>query len=154
MPTFDYDMSGMAGARKAIHNLAEQIENPPAKMIHRLGEASLEDVDKRFMTRGYNTWPADSEETIKKKGQAMVLIDTGAMYNSARISGWTRNSITVDVPYGGKNHDPDVPRYHQSGTKHMPQRKIIEVTRKLNLALTDVLKKWVEDMIMAFGKGV
>ena len=154
MPTIEVDMSGFDGSRKALHNLASQINNPGEKLMRRLGESSLDDVDQRFMTRGYNTWAPDSESTIKKKGHGMVLIDSGVMYASAKMSKMTQNEVEIDVPVGGKKHDPMVPIYHQKGTKRMPQRKIIEVTPRLEKSLTDTLQKWVEDMIMAFGKAM
>jgi hypothetical protein len=122
--------------------------------MRRLGEVSLDDVTERFMDRGHGTWAPDSEETVKRKGNAMVLIDTGAMYASAEVFHPKKNTVGVIVPYGGRNHSPDVPKFHQYGTSKMPQRKIVEVTPQLNTSLMVAMQKWVDDMIMAFVKGI
>ena len=155
MTTIKVEIEGMQQFRKSINSLADQIQNPPAHLMRRLGETSIEDIDRRFMTAGYNTWPPLAHETVlRKHGNSFILIDTGAMFQSTRISGTEKNAVEVDVPYGGKHHDPDVPAIHQHGRGHVPQRKIIDVTPQLETALTDTLQKWVEDMVMAMGKAM
>lgn len=147
-------VTGLENVEKAVNNLAEKIASPDTHLMTRLGEAAIEDIDRRFMTRGYNTWPALKPATIARKHSDFVLIETGAMYASTKITALTRGSVTVGVPSGGKNHSPDVPGYHQHGTRHTPQRKIIEVTPRLMTALTDAVELWVQDMIKAFKKTV
>ena len=154
MPTIKIEIDGMQKFRKALNSLGDQIQNPPEKLMRRLGETSIEDIDQRFMTAGYGTWPPLAPSTIAKKGHGFILIDSGAMFQSSRISGMERNAVEVDVPYGGPEHNPDVPSIHQHGKGHIPQRKIIEVTPKLTQALTDTLTRWLMEMVMAFGKGM
>ena len=154
MPTISIEVNGLQSFRKSLHSLADEINNPPAHALHRIGEAGLEDIDQRFMTAGYNTWQPLAPETVAKKGNSFILIDSGAMFQSSRIVLTGKNSVQVDVPYGGRNHDPEVPARHQHGGKHLPQRKIIEVTPQLNKRLTDALMLWVLDMVKAFRRAM
>ena len=155
MPSIKIEIDGMERFHRSVNSLADQIVNPPAKLMRRLGETAIEDIDKRFMTAGYGTWPPLAPSTVAKKhGNSFILIDTGAMFQSTRISGTEKDAVEVDVPYGGAKHNPKVPGYHQHGTGRTPQRKIIDVTPQLESALTDSLETWVIDMAKAFGKGM
>lgn len=149
----EVNISGVEDVRKAVNNLAEKIENPERNLMIRVGDAVVDDIDERFMSRGYGTWPPLKPSTIaRKKGNAMVLIDTGAMYASTRIKNVTQNTVEVDVPFGGARHDPKVPYYHQKPGRR--QRKIIDITPALKAKLVAVVKKWVEDMAEAFNHGM
>ena len=145
---------GFEHIHNVLNSLASMIENPDEKCMQRLGAVVLDDIDKRFMTRGYGTWAPLSPRTIKRKGHDFVLIDTGIMFNSAQITKLTRGMVSVGVLQGGKNHNPDIPEYHQEGTKRMPQRKIIDVTPKLKEALVQETAHWVADMVKAAQKEV
>jgi phage gpG-like protein len=146
-------VTGLESTRRAFNNLAEKINNPDDKLMKRIGDTLLEDTDRRFKTRGYGTWPEDSPETVKRKGHGNVLIKTGAMMSSTKI---TRqgNTVKLTVPYGGKKRSPDVPEYHQEGTRRMPQRKIVAVTTQLTSALAATLTIWIRDVVAAFQKGI
>lgn len=154
MTTINIKVINLDNVQKALDNLTEKINNPPEQLMRRLGETAIEDIDQRFMTRGYGTWAPLKPSTIKRKGNSMVLIDTGAMLSSVNISKLTQDSVEVDVPFGGKTRNPKVPVFHQEGTKRMPQRKIIEVTPRLKQALASTLEKWVSDITKAFAKGM
>ncbi len=144
-------VKGLIECQKALNNLGDRIENPDINLMRRLADTTVDDIDTRFMTRGYGTWAPLAESTIQhKKGNQMVLIDTGAMMGSVTIKSIQPGSLVVTVPYGGGKHNPDVPTYHQKGTKKMPQRRIIEVTSKLKNALTSTVMIWISDMIKAF----
>ena len=154
MPDISISIENLQQVQFGLNNLAAQIQDPGEKLLNRLGETAIEDIDQRFMTRGYGTWPPLSPATIARKhGNAMVLIDTGAMFQSTRMNRMSEGQISVEVPYGGKDHDPDVPKKHQEGIG-VPQRKIIEVTPKLTEALNNTVGKWIIDMLMAFGKAM
>jgi hypothetical protein len=144
------EATNFENVHKSLHNLAEQISHPNEQIMRRLGETAMEDIEKRFMTRGYGTWPPLAPSTIKKKKDDFVLIETGAMFSSTKIEFGQPGQVTVSVPYGGKKHDPNVPKYQQLGTKRIPQRKIIDASPKLKAALVNTLVKWVDDMVKAF----
>lgn len=148
-------VEGLENTRRALNNLGEKIANPDVQLSRRLGEACLEDIDRRFNTRGYGTWPALKPSTIRRKKNSFVLVESGAMRSSPRITSLMSGHVTVEVPFGGKKHDPKVPGYHQNPKKsNLPQRRIVAVTPQLRTALTDALAKWLSDMIKAFGKSV
>ena len=154
METINIDVRGVGEAKKALNNLADKIVNPDGQLMRRLGDATMDDIEQRFMTRGYGTWKELSPSTIKaKRGNSMVLVDTGAMFSSLRpeISG---RSVRVVVPYGGAEHNTSVPGYHQEGTRRMPQRKIVDFTQKLAKALQDAFTTWLIDMFKASQKSV
>jgi hypothetical protein len=152
--TVNVDIKGLDDVRKVFNNLAEKIANPDAQIMRRLGDATMDDIEDRFMTRGYGTWAPLSPATIKaKKGNTMVLIDTGTMFASLKPEVQGRY-VRVLVPFGGKKRDPSVPGYHQQGTDRMPQRKIVEFTQKLAKSLETVVITWIVDMTKAFRKSV
>lgn len=138
--------------RKQMSSLADMIEKPGHKYMGRLGDAVLEDIDKRFMTRGYGTWKALAPATILHKKHDFVLVETGAMISSTTMTVLTDNQVSVDVPYGGKNRSPKVPYFHQHGTSRMPPRKLIEKTPQLNAALELAIIVWVKDMFLSLKK--
>ena len=142
--------TGFESAHKVLDNFASKLENPDEKLMKRLGGVVLEDIDRRFMTRGRNTWAPLSPRTISRKGHDSVLIDTGAMFASAQITSLNKGRVSVGVLHGGARHNPEVPGYHQNGTSRIPQRKIIDDTPILHLALIVEIKTWVSDMLAAF----
>ena len=151
--TINVKVAGLDQMKRSINNLAEKIEHPDDKFARRIGDALLEDTDRRFMTRGYGTWPENKPETVKRKGHGNVLIDSGAMMASTKVQR-IGNNIKLTVPYGGKNHDSDVPDYHQEGRGHLPKRKIVEATSRLASALVATYAVWLRDIAASFGKGL
>jgi hypothetical protein len=148
-------VEGLEQMAKALDNLAAKIENPDEKLMNRMGEAVIEDIDRRFMTRGYGTWPPLKKSTVKrKKGNDFVLVDTGDMFHASAITSISKGNVVVSVRHGGKDHDPEVPGYHQEGTLKMPKRKIVDAGPRLTKSLRDVIDKWLGDMAKAFMKEV
>ena len=147
-------VQNLDGAERVLNNLAEHIAHPDMQLMRRLGDVGLEDIDKRFMTRGYGTWPPLSPATVARKGNDFVLIDTGAMFQSVRVGKAIPGSVSIEVPYGGRRHDSKVPGYHQTGTSRMPQRKIVEVTPLLQNAIVQAALKWLDNMLRALTKAV
>ena len=145
----DSEMEGYEEAHRAFETLAQAIVNPGAKLMRRLGDAVVEDIDRRFNTRGYGTWPELKPATAKRKGNDFVLVETGAMRSSTIISSMGPTEVTVSVPYGGAKHDAKVPGYHQEGTSRMPERAITKETPQLDDALEKAATLWLEDMIKA-----
>lgn len=148
--TIHVTATGFEHVHKVLNNLASMIENPDEKLMQRLGAVVLDDIDTRFMTRGHGSWAPLKPQTVKRKGHDFVLIDSGAMFNSAKIKQLTKGMVSVGVMQGGRNHDPDVPGYHQEGTKRTPKRKIIEATPQLSQALRLETAKFYDDMIRGF----
>ncbi len=146
--------TGFDGVRKVLNNLSSKIQDPGEKLMQRLGAVVLDDIDMRFVTRGYGTWPPLNPQTIKRKGHDFVLIDSGTMFNSAKIKQLTRGMVSVGVLKGGKHHDADVPKYHQAGTSRMPKRKIIDVTPQLKQALLRETEVFYSDMVKGFAHEV
>ena len=154
MVAINIRVTGIENMKLAVNNLASKIQNPDDKLMRRIGDAMLEDTDRRFMSRGYGTWPPLKPETIKrKKGNSMVLIDSGVMMASTKVQR-VGNSMKLTVQDAGRKHDEDVPMYHQEGTKRMPRRKIVEATPQLTSLLAATLTIWIRDMIAAMGKKV
>ena len=152
MPTVKITATNLDNVQKALNNLGDMVQNPDEKLMRRLGDVGVEDTEQRFMTRGYNSWPALSPETVKHKHSDFVLIDSGAMFNSVTMQMLQPGVVVVKVPFGGKKHDSRVPEFHQEGTSKMPQRKIMAVTPQLTTALKSTLQLWVNDMVKAFRK--
>ena len=152
MDSINIKATGFDTIEKILNNLAVNISNPDEKLMKRLGGVVLGDIDQRFMTRGRGTWAPLSPRTIKRKGHDYVLIDSGAMFKSVTITELSRGKVAVGVLYAGKKHDPKVPGYHQAGApaRNLPQRKIVENTPLLQLALITETQLWVKEMIVAF----
>jgi len=150
MSTVNIHVKGLDEAKAAIKTLADCIHNLDDKLMKSLGDAMLDDVDKRFMTRGYGTWQPNSPATIRRKGHANVLIDTGTMMASTQYT-IKDSSVILTVPRGGRNRSPDVPPKHQSGDG-VPMRKIVEVTPQLMVGLKMAAAKWLRDLVLAYGK--
>jgi len=147
MAVIEVTLEGFENAQKVLNNLAEQIERPGQKVMDRLGEAVIDDIDNRFMTRGYGTWANLKPATWKRKKSGTILIETGEMFAGTRIDWTTDNDVSVSI---NKPSKPAVPGYHQTGTRHMVARPLVEVTPKLEKELVEVVHKWVEDMLRAF----
>jgi phage gpG-like protein len=141
-------VKNLENVRRAFNNLGDKIENPDTKLMQRLGDTVIEDIDQRFATRGYGTWKPLAPSTIQRKGHDNILIDTGTMMTSSRITELKDGVVKVTVPYGGKKDSPAVPGYHQNGTDRIPQRKIVEVTEKLTRALNKT-SNWVHEIVEA-----
>ncbi len=148
MISITVNATGLDKALSNLDGLAARI-NKPAVLVRRMGEAVMEDIDQRYMTQGRGTWPALKPETVKRKGNSFILIETGAMYASTRMAEITDTSVTVDVPYGGRNHAVIVPLAHQKGTRVIPQRRIIASAAELMPMLRGVLAHWLEQITQA-----
>jgi phage gpG-like protein len=149
--SINFKLTGIPETRAALDSLAARIVNPDDKFMRRLGDALLEDTDRRFETRGYGTWPEDAPETVKRKGHGQVLVDSGDMRQSTVIKR-VGNTVKIIVQHGGKNRNPDVPGYHQNKTRRMPQRRIVQKTPQLMSLLTATILLWVSDLVKAFKK--
>ena len=146
-------VDGLPDVQRAVDNLASKIANPDDKLMTRVGLAVIEDTERRFMTAGYGTWPPLSAATVKRKKGSFILIDTGAMFASLRITKQGPQMVDVTVPYGGRKHNPKVPMYHQTGTKRIPQRKIMDKTPQLLKLVDEAVSQWIDDMLKAFKVG-
>ena len=127
-----------------IEKLQEKVKDGPGlEVMTNVGQAAMEDIEERFRTRGYGTWVPLSPVTIARKGHDTILVDTGNMRGSVGISTVTSKSVTVTVPYGGKDNDVAIPIVHQLGTGKVPQRKIVENTQQLRNRINPVIKNWL-----------
>ena len=118
-------------------------DGPGVVVMQELGKAGITDVEQRFKTRGYGTWAPLKPATIARKGHDTILVDTGTMKDSVGIGIVTANKVTVTVPHATRDKRTDIPGYHQRGSQHLPQRKIVEVTSQLQDRLRPIVKEWL-----------
>lgn len=91
-----------------------------------------------------NRWRPLSPYTVRKKGHATILYDTGRLLRSYhwRLEGNNAVRFGTDVPYAA---------VHQFGTKRVPRRPILPLTKggKVNLPqpywleIRYIIEKWV-----------
>lgn len=132
---------------ESIQAIQRSVEDGPGEeLMYKVGKVLLDDVERRFITEGYGTWDPLSAVTIARKGHDTILQDSGIMKDSARIAMIGPGKVVVEVPYGGKNRDPEVPRRHQEGnpSTNLPQRKIVEMTPQLQARLDEIMFEWMD----------
>lgn len=137
----------MAITVKTTNNLAQLIErigSPGENVMRELGRQTLIDIEARFATQGYGEWAPLAAETVRRKeNRSTILVDTGIMRRSTRISKVTNDSLEVEVPGAGEGLDPEIPIKHQEGIG-VPKREIIKTTDRLLARYEPVLERWVQ----------
>lgn len=134
---------GLKEAIASLEQTQERLELPGPQVMYAFGEAAKADIAARFATAGYGTWPPLSPETVKRKGHTLILIDTGTMMGSVSITQIGVRTVTVSVPYGGRNAQPVVPLVHQTGGNGLPVRRIVLITPQLLARLRIVADQWL-----------
>lgn len=96
-------------------------------------------------TRGGAKWAPLRFSTIVRKGSTTVLVDTARMRNTI-LSASTANSVTLSAaaPYA---------KYHQSGTRRMPQRKVLDITTQDEVWCAEKVRELVNRLINGTGVG-
>jgi phage gpG-like protein len=93
-------------------------------------------------SRSGRPWAPLAPSTVARKGHDEILVDSGALRDSF-IYGDSNNIWEVtneflrfgsSVEYGG---------FHQSGTEHMPQRKVMDLTEADKVAIVKSIQRWV-----------
>jgi len=137
-----------------LNRLSESVLNSGDKLIEELGTEAIDETERRWFANGDGSWKPLSPRTIKRKGHAFPLVETGNMYNSLNYRREEKNALSINVPLGGRNNNPDVPAYHQYGTRRMPQRKILVASEKMAKRLQRVLSEYIRKEIRAVFNGV
>lgn len=72
-------------------------------------------------SHGGSQWAPLAMSTIRRKGHGRVLFETGAMASTVFVE---LAGMKVQLGNGSR-----VAKFHQFGTRRMPQRKVVEATR-------------------------
>ena len=149
----DLHTKGSHTVEKQLEAFSKQLNDGPGEGVMRfLGQAGLEDIRARFRTKGYGTWPPLSEVTIRQKkgrNKEAILVDSGVMRHSPRITHADANTVKVGVPYATADERAGIPAKHQMGEGNVPQRKIVDITPQLLKRLDAMIKRWFKTLIKA-----
>lgn len=140
-------ITGLAPTIAKLQGLAKRIEEPETKLMRRIGENVVDNIEERFLNQGYGEWPPLKPATVRRKGSSYILVETGAMLASIRIKDIGPGFVRVIVAYGGRSRDQRVPLYHQYGTGRMPQRQIIKNDDRLRKGIGETIAKWLKDYL-------
>lgn len=99
----------------------------------------LADQQRQFVkkSRGNGEWPPISEKTAKKKGNDLILIQTGKLRNALQLGGagnfvnFIMSEMSVVVGFSETQHSKNLSynklaRIHQNGEGNNPVREILE----------------------------
>jgi phage gpG-like protein len=100
---------------------------------------------KNFDVGGRPSWEPLDEDTLARKGNSSILVDTGLLRTVAgQLNLWTIDGIE------GMAYIDDMPRaeygmFHQDGTSKMPQRQWAAIQEEDIADIYDVFGDWVEE---------
>ena len=112
-------------------------------VAEQIKEVYLRSNERRFATRGMGSWADDSDETKARKSGGSLLRDTGRLaesltsrFGSTQLEDHEPALLRfgTEVPYA---------RYLDSGTKHMPARKLIDLTPSEERRIADLLESYI-----------
>lgn len=86
-------------------------------------------------------WQKLAPSTVKRKGHAKILIETGALMASFFFK-TIRATVGVAVIDLGTN--VKYAKFHQIGAGHLPVRKVVEVTIQDRKLLAETVEIWAE----------
>ena len=69
------------------------------------------------------------------------------MFNSLTADRDAPTEIRLHIPYGGAKRDPNVPRYHQEGTRRIPARPMLKKTPRLIARLSNTMLDYIYKLI-------
>lgn len=112
------DIFIMSDLYKEISLIGEEADSIDPKFLR---DEIYDSIMDQFETDGEGRWEPLSPSTLKRKKNpaAGILVDTGAMRRSI-FGEYSSDEVViyVGVPYA---------KYHQTGTKHMPQRDFSDI---------------------------
>ena len=151
MSGISIDALDVTELNRKFDKLKESIDmgGPGVRVMEKVGEAIMRDIDERFSTGGYGEWAPLTLETIKDKdGNSNILMNTGNLRSSVRIGYVTDSTVFVEIPYGGANNDRSVPARIQEGTDTTPARKIIDTsTPQFKAKIDAVIAEWLDELV-------
>lgn len=101
-------------------------------------------VAEQFATSGARSgrpWQPLADSTIKRKGSATILVDSGALRDSF-IYGDDQNIWDVSDDYLHWGSANEYGAYHQGG-RGVPERKVFDLNDADRNAITKSLQRWV-----------
>lgn len=144
-------ISGINDIVSYLDRLQTRIEKPSEKLMNRLRADAIDETERRWFANGDGEWQplkvATATRKMKKRGSAFPLIDSGVMFNSIEADKTDTKEIVVRIPYGSEKRNPDIPRYHQYGTKYIPARPMLKKTPQLVARMTKIMLDYVLKII-------
>jgi len=151
MTTVEVSITGIEDVLAHIDYMRKGLEKPGDELIKALQEEAVDETERRWLANGDGEWaPLKSETTrrkLRKGGTTVALIDTGTMFGSLRADQTAPTEIRLSVPYGGEKRDPNVPRYQQYGTRHIPARPMLKKTARLKGRIIKVMLEYIYKLI-------
>ncbi len=99
----------------------------------------LADMQRRFSkkSRGGGDWPAISKKTASRKGNKLILVETGKLMKALQLGGsgnfvkFIMSEMSVQVGFSDAKHSDKVTynqlaRWHNNGEGNNPVREILE----------------------------
>jgi phage gpG-like protein len=124
---------------KAISNTRD-FKNPLSKSANLI----VEDATRNFDDQGYTygrAWTPLKPATARQRGSYRpILYRTGTLKRGTKVKSVSKEKATVHNPV---TYAP----YHQFGTRHMPQRIILDVSNKAIRAIKIIFENYVRDNI-------
>ena len=144
-------VSGITDIVSYLDRLRTRIEKPSQKLMYRMQEEAVDETERRWFANGDGEWQplkvATVQRKMKKTGSAFPLIDSGVMFSSIETDRTDLKEITLRIPYGSRKRNPDIPRYHQYGTKYIPARPMLKKTPMLVARMSKLMLDYVLKII-------
>jgi len=137
-------------AKRILKNLEKGIKNfKPA--LEDSKKYQLKAVEKQYGTEGRHIlgskWKSLKRRTIQARikagyGASPILTASGKMRKSHRKKKLTKNTLEIEnkTPYY---------KYHQQGTKKMPQRQVMGHSDKMIKDVVDIFVKYIRKLLKA-----
>ncbi len=149
----------------AIGNTQTSLKNWAPAFKRMITEVLEPAVDEQFATEGHGTWAELAPSTIKRKGNAAILIDTGVMLGSFHVGG---ESHYQDIQPQSMRWGSLLARalFHQTGTlagfqqrqkaggPGVPMRKILELNFDQKSAMRSIMVSLLATIARREGFGV
>lgn len=113
------------------------------------GEWLLKDVDTNFRKQGAlfgRGWKPLADSTRRQRARQgypparPILERTGRLRRGNKIKKVTKDTLTI-------GNDVDYFKYHQTGTRKMPQRKVLDIRSVAEIAIGRIFKDWLGRII-------
>jgi phage gpG-like protein len=141
--TTQIDDKELLGAFVKLEGLYEDLK----PIFEAVGEEFLADTRKHIEN---HPGPGLKAATIKKKGSTRILRDTDNLYGSF-VKGASGNVTRITATEGEFGSNVSYGMFHQTGTKRMPQRTIIEVTGEQEAKYSKIALDTQTERIRALG---
>lgn len=135
----------LAGFDDDLNNTREALERVVRNVI-------IPAFAENFTSGGRPAWTPLSEDTVAQKGSDEPLIKTGRLYSGSQaFSGW--NISNDEAEFTGAA-GADYGKYHQFGTRKMPERPWATVTVQDEEKAEEVMVEWIGERLGDHGFSV